>query len=233
MYEGHTPGDESKAAKRAGEVWPNKAGGMATDTITMDDTIKAAEKSTCCRSSCRRIKPIPLTIGLAVVMAAGYAGYQRIGTTANAGLIEFTPNLAGGFLALGMTEDQPGFVLLSAMDRDKVEVTAVKRSSPLGGSHTILDVSTSRGALSARLRGPEVLLVSKCGAVESLRVDWSFQDFQKLKAAADCSHEASVKKKRCGAPFTDLHEAMVAWPASRVPDRVRAFLKPFAARRKR
>ncbi len=34
-----------------------------------------------------------------------YAAYERIGTTANADTVEFTQNLAGGFLAVGMTED--------------------------------------------------------------------------------------------------------------------------------
>ncbi len=65
----------------------------------------------------RRISPIMKTLIASVVFAVVFAAFQRIGTTANADVVEYTRNLAGGFLAVGMTEDQPGFIALSALDQ--------------------------------------------------------------------------------------------------------------------
>lgn len=166
-----------------------------------------------------------------MVFAGVYAAFQRIGTTANADVVEYTRNLAGGFLAVGMTEDQPGFIALSALDQDKVDVNAAQAKNNLAGTHTVVEVQTPRGMTRIRLRGPQVILVTEQGEVEGFDVDWTVNEFNALRVAADCSHESSLKKQRCGQPFADLQEALAKWPGERVPGGVRAFLEPFKDRR--
>ena len=179
----------------------------------------------------RRISPITKMLIASVLFAGAYAAFERIGTTANADMVEYTQHLAGGFLAVGMTRDQPGFILLSALEQDEVDVSATQRMNRLAGTHTVVDIQTLRGVVRRRLRGPLVILVTKQGDVEEFNVDWTVKEFNALREAADCSYEAAVKKHRCGAPFTDLQEAFAKWPGERVPDRVRAFLEPFKERR--
>ena len=203
------------------------------DTTQMHKMPVASTRAACFASSCRRVGPIPLTVLLFVVVAVSYACYERMGTVANTSIVEFTPNLAGGFLAIGMTEAQPGFVLLSTLDRDQVEVNADQVSSPLAGTHTVVEIQTNSGTLRHRLRGPQIILIDDQGVIDAHAVDWTLEDFDALRKAADCSHEAAVKKRRCGAPFTDLHEAFARWPTGRIPHPVRTFLKPFADRRTR
>lgn len=175
----------------------------------------------------RRISPIAITALASVAFAGVYSAYHRIGTTANADSVEYTLNLAGGFLAVGMTEDQPGFLVLSALDQEEVDVSTAQKINLLAGTHTVVALRTPRGMTRTRLRGPQVMLVTKEGGVEKHAVDWTVDEFNALRAAADCSYEAAAKKHRCGAPFTDLQEAFADWPAERVPDRVLAFLAPF------
>ena len=175
----------------------------------------------------RRISPITKTLVASIVFAGAYAAFERIGTTANADVVEYTRNLAGGFLAVGMTEDQPGFIVLSALDQDKVEVNAARKKNHLTGTYTVIDIQTPQGLTQNRLRGPQVILVTEEGSVEEFNVDWTVKEFNALRESADCSHEAAVKKHRCGAPFTDLQEAFAKWPDESVPDRVRAFLEPY------
>jgi hypothetical protein len=159
------------------------------------------------------------------------AAYERVGTTANADSVEHTRNLAGGFLAVGMTKDQPGFMVLSELDQDKVEVNATQVVNQVAGTHTVVEVQTPRDTTRIRLRGPQVMLVSEVGALERYEVDWTVAEFNALREAADCSHEAAIKKHRCGAPFTDLQETFAKWPGERVPERIRNFLEPFRDRR--
>lgn len=197
---------------------------------THDDVIGSEEKPNMGPRR-RRVSPITKTLVASVVFAGAYTAFQRIGTTANANAVEYTRNLAGGFLAVGMTDEQPGFIVLSALDQDKVDVSAAQTKNRLAGTHTVVDVQTPRGKTCSRLRGPQVILVSEDGAVEKHAVQWTVDEFNTLREAADCSHEASMKKRRCGAPFTDLQEALANWQRERVPDRVCAFLEPFKARR--
>ncbi len=175
----------------------------------------------------RRTSPIAKTVIASIVFAGAYAAFQRVGTTANAEVVEFTRNLAGGFLAVGMTEDQPGFMVLSALDREKVDVSTDQAVNRVTGTHTVVEVQTPHETRRIRLRGPQIVLVSEDGAVERHDVDWTVVEFNALREAADCSHEAVIKKHRCGAPFTELHEALAKWPGERVPERVRSFLAAF------
>ncbi len=169
-----------------------------------------------------------LLIGLPVL--GGYAAYQRIGTTANADLVEFTRNLAGGFVAVGMTDEQPGFIVISALDQDLVEVAADQWSNRLAGTHTIVEIQTPHQHWTTRLRRPQVIMVYQDGVVEGGGVDWTVADFNGIREAVDCSFEAASKKRRCGRPFADLHQAFAGWAVERVPEPVRAFLTPFADR---
>ncbi|MFQ5462166.1 MAG: hypothetical protein ACE5E5_06010 [Phycisphaerae bacterium] len=181
----------------------------------------------------KRISPISITLIASTLFAGSYAGYQRWGTVANADTVEYTQNFGGGFLAIGMTQDQPGFVLLSGLDREKVEVRADQTRNRLAGTHTTIEIQTPRASLSVRLRGPEVLLVTENGHITRHGVDWTVDDFNALRAAVDCAtHETAEAKHRCGQPFTDLHEALAAWPQRRIPQRVRAFLAPFREHRR-
>lgn len=199
--------------------------------IATDRDKNAAAAAPCCQARDRRWRPIPVTLFLSVILVTGYVAFQRIGTTANADTVEYTQNLAGGFLAVGMTEDQPGFIVLSALDQKHVEVNAAQTKNRLTGTHTIVEIETPNGTTRTRLRGPQVILVSEDGAVEKHAVRWTIDEFNFLRETADCSHEAAIKKHRCGAPFTDLQEAFARWPGERVPDEVRAFVEPFKDRR--
>ena len=59
----------------------------------------------------RRFIAVELLIAFAA--CALYVAFPRIGTKANASFIEYTPTLAGGFLAFGMTADHPRSTVLS------------------------------------------------------------------------------------------------------------------------
>lgn len=198
--------------------------------VTRGGVIFAAENPTEATRR-RRISPIAITALASLAFAGAYSAYHRIGTTANADAVEYTANLAGGFLAVGMTEDQPGFFVLSALDQAQINVTAIQTANRLAGTHTVVAIRTPRGTTRTRLRGPKVMLVTKDGRVEKHAVGWTVHEFNALRAAADCSYEAATKKHRCGAPFTDLQEAFADWPAERVPDRVLSFLAAFKGHR--
>lgn len=179
----------------------------------------------------RRISPITKMLVASVLFAGGYAAFERIGTTANADVVEYTQHLAGGFLAVGMTEDQPGFIVLSKLEQAEVDVSATQTVNRLAGTHTVVDIQTPSGVAHRRLRGPLVILVTEQGDIQEFDIDWTVEEFKAVRAAADCSYEAAAKKHRCGAPFTDLQEAFATWPGARVPDPVRAFLEPYKDRR--
>ncbi len=204
----------------------NQRSVIAVESEAVDEAGVVAPAAVC-QTRPRRRRPIPVTLLLSVIALTAYAAYERLGTTANADSVEFTRNLASGFLAIGMTEDQPGFMVLSALGREKVEVNATQVVNRVAGTHTVVEVQTPHDTTRLRLRGPQVILVSVDGAIERHDVAWTVAEFNALREAADCSHQAAVRKQRCGAPFTDLQEALVRWPSARVPERVRAFLAPF------
>ena len=105
----------------------------------------------------RRFIAVELIIALAA--CALYVAFQRIGTKANASFIEYTPNLAGGFLAIGMTDEQPGFIVLSALDQAEVEVDADRLLNRISGTHTFVTVKTPDVTWRGRLREPRIVLV--------------------------------------------------------------------------
>ncbi|MCH7700647.1 MAG: hypothetical protein IID37_03065 [Planctomycetes bacterium] len=173
----------------------------------------------------RRLGPIRVTLALALLVGGAYAGYQRIGTTANIEFVEYNRNLAGGFLAVGMTDQQPGIVVFSALDQEKVQVHVDRYENQVAGTHTEVRVNTPHAKWTERLRGPQVVLIDETGTIEASPVEWTVADFNALRNATDCEHGQS---KRCGAPFADLHDFFASWPPARVPDPVRAFVGEYA-----
>ncbi len=169
-------------------------------------------------------RPIPLTLLMSATIVSLYAAFERIGTQANADVIEYTTNLGGGFLAVGMTDDQPGFIVLSALDQTDVKVSADQVSSVVAGEHTRVEVRTPSDRWTARLRGPQVVVVDKQGAVTTARVDWRLEEFVRLRDSADCAHSIAGAHPHCGAPFADLQAIVSAGLVAGVPDDMRRFL---------
>lgn len=166
--------------------------------------------------------------GLALLVAVTYVLYQRIGTTAQADEIEFTTNLAGGFLAVGMTDTAPGFIVLSALDREHVDVDARCYSNAIAGDFTIAEVRTPQMTWRGRLRGPVVVLVDANGVAQEFAIGWSAAQFALVRDEADCDHGHIGKRHRCGAPFADLFDLVADGRLGQVLPQVRQFLAPYA-----
>lgn len=177
-----------------------------------------------------RWSPISLTLAASAAIVVAYSTFERIGTVANADTIEFTTNYAGGFLAVGITDDDPGFILLSKIDLDQINVSATQSGSFAAGTRTFVEVTTARRCWQKRLRGPQIILISEDGSIDGRDVDWTFEDFQRIRKTADCSHERTTGKHRCGAPFADLHDLVAAGRLRNVPENMRTFLERFADR---
>ncbi len=173
-----------------------------------------------------RVVVIEIVIGLTI--AFGYVAYERIGTIANVDLIEFTRNVTGGFLAIGMTDDQPGFIVISGRDREETEVRAELVNNRIAGDHTVVTLSAGSNLWRHRLRGPAVVIVGEDGAVCAKSVDWSREEFVEIQEAVDCEVVEGKSRVRCGRPFADLAELFSTWKPGRVPGGVRMFLEPFA-----
>lgn len=116
--------------------------------------------------------PSPFTLLNGAVAAAAYAAFERIGTRANADTVEFTTNFGGGFLAIGMTDDQSGFIVPSILDPEQVVVSAEQVRGVAPGTHTLVEVRTPRQRWSAWLRDPEVIMAGEQGTVAVHRVEW-------------------------------------------------------------
>ncbi len=170
----------------------------------------------------RRWLPILLTGGAVLV---AYSAVQRFSTHANADRISSIANLAGGFLAIGISDAEPGFIVLSAMDRERVSVSADQANSVATGTSTTIEIRTPREHWSTRLRTPQVVIVSEDGRISPHTVQWSLADFQAIDRATDCDHPAPSGRHRCGAPFADLYDVAKA-KRLHAPDDVYAFLEP-------
>ena len=176
----------------------------------------------------RTRRSIRVVAVLASVVAIAYVLYQRVGTTAQADLIEFTPNLAGGFLAVGMTDTTPGFILLSSLDRESVDVSATHYRNAVAGDFTVAEVRTQQASWHRRLRGPVVVVVESNGGAKEFPIDWSVAEFRLVRDGADCAHPHIGARHRCGAPFADLFDLIADGRLSGAPHEVRRFLAPHA-----
>jgi len=181
-------------------------------------------RASCAKAPRQRINPVLATLVASLLIGLAYGAVERVGTHANVDEIEFTTNIAGGFLAVGFAGDQPGFVLLSQLDREKVNVSADLMNSIAAGSHSRVEIQTSQQLWQARLRAPLVIIVREDGSVVDENVGWDTKEFSKIRTASDCLHAGSGGPKRCGAPFADLHDLVSAGELTNVSEEVRAFL---------
>jgi len=175
----------------------------------------------------RHISPVILLAFISLFIASGYAIYQRAGTSANADTVEFSTNLRGGFLAIGMTPQQPGFLILSKLDKKKVSVHTVQSINRVTGTHTIVDIESSQMKSRSRLRGPKAFIINDAGHIESVDLAWSVDEFLTARRAVDCSTQSPEHKKSCGRPFTDLHNSLESWKNVDTPSSVEDFLLGF------
>lgn len=178
----------------------------------------------------RSSRIIPLAIVGAIVICISIVVFQRFGTIANATIVETTRNLDGGFLAVGMTEEQPGFILVSALDQKDVSIDTRRSINKLTGTHTNVYVDTTTQHWKTRLRKPLVITIGDDGSIQSSTVDWSLHTFHLVQDAVDCSHpphqghHASSTQKQCGVPFLDLKKRVEKWPTDSVPNCLSEFL---------
>ncbi len=169
-----------------------------------------------------QVAAIGLGIGLMFVL--GYVAYQRLGTNANASLVEYNKNLSGGFLAIAFSEDQPGFLVLSAIDADQVDVQADQLSNFLAGTYTLASIKTASDQWRGRLRNPQAITIDKSGHMKHATIDISLDEINRIRDAVDCSHIHQGHKRRCGAPFSDFRKALNDWPTNKIPEVVTTFL---------
>lgn len=170
-------------------------------------------------------RPIPIALILGFAVVAAVAAFERVGTRANAGTVEFTIDYGGGFLAIGMSDDQPGFIVLSALDQEQVDVSAEQARSVVAGEYTFVEIRTARHQFRTRLRDPQVIVIAEDGAIDAHRVKWRFEDFVRIRTATDCSDASSLSVHGCGAPFADLLELVSVGRLEDVPEGMQTFLK--------
>jgi hypothetical protein len=160
-----------------------------------------------------------------VLLAAAYVGYERIGTNANADQIAHLQSYGDDAVAIGMTDRQPGFLLLAQLPASELSVAAAMRSNWLTGQQTIVRIRTPSETTSIRLREPQAIMVHEDGTVINASVPWALADFDQLLHAADCASQCREHRHRCGQPFEDIANALASWPRERVPESLREFLK--------
>ncbi len=169
-----------------------------------------------------RLARVTLLAGAGLLIAGGYAAWQRFGTVADVTHIETFEDYSGGFVAVGLSPDKPGFLCLSRVPRDQLELVALHHENWLAGSWTTLMIRTAGGQWKHRLRGPVVILVDRRGRVDAVPVHWPRARFIWLRDCVDCER-GSVR--RCGRPLDDLAERLAAQPPDLVPPAVLAFLQ--------
>lgn len=163
-----------------------------------------------------------------LVVACGYVAFERVGTRANVERIECVRNYAGGFLALGMTDDQPGVLVLSSLDKKDVRVEAFFRENRLTGRATTMSITTPSETWRTRLRRPRVITIDKAGTVRSAAVSWTRQRFESISDHVDCSKATDHQHARCGAPFEDLAGFLRDDAHESIPAILADFLAPYA-----
>lgn len=167
--------------------------------------------------------------GLALAIAAGHVAYERIGTTANVDTVTVFPRYAQGTVAVGMTESDPGFLLLSWLDEDKLHIIAYQRVNWLSGARTVVEIRTPAGTWRKRLRGPRVIMVARDGTVSSELADWTHDDLAAISQAMDCAVSDGKHPAHCGQPLLDLSERLADGATFSLPPKARAFVREMLA----
>jgi len=165
-------------------------------------------------------------VSLLVVVAlpASFVAYERVGTHANVSVVKYADDAAGGFLAVGYSETQPGILVASALDRSDVRIDTHQTSYLLAGTHTDVDIVTPSARCHKRLRGPLVITIDASGGLTATTVDWPVHTMRTIAEAADCHELSTLMEKHCGALFLDIRARMDKWPPDTVPLNLRAFL---------
>lgn len=188
-----------------------------SETTTVDgDPRQAASKP-------RISRRVPIFAAVAASCAAAYAGFERIGTTANADLIESYQRYAGGFLAIGFTDTQPGILVLSEIEKEELSLDATSRKNWLTGHSTRIDIAIGERKWSKRLRGPLIVMISSEGEINAAPLPWSLEQFRRAGISVDCSGDFGTPKS-CGAPFSDFEEFIKRPSLPELPEAAREFL---------
>ncbi|RJP33586.1 MAG: hypothetical protein C4547_12075 [Phycisphaerales bacterium] len=165
-----------------------------------------------------------IAVAACLLAAAAYVLYQRVGTRANADRVFSFESLRDDTVKIGLTDEQPGFVLLGRLPESLVSIDAQVRSNWLTGRQTFLRIATPTDHVGLRLRGPLAVLVQRDGSIASTAIPWSREDFAALLHTADCATDCVQHKHRCGQPLTEIARTLAQWPADRVPPLLRTFL---------
>lgn len=161
------------------------------------------------------------------ILLAAYSGVERALTHANANRVTSYEDYGGGFLAVGMTDAEPGFVVISEVPAEQVLVSARQARSFATGTQTSVTIATARGELTTTLRAPQAIVVSADGEVLRHALNWTAEDFHAIEHAVDCEHPTPVGRHGCGAPLADLYDFLVARRLE-TPDALRALLTKHA-----
>lgn len=167
---------------------------------------------------------LPVLLILLIVLL-GYAAFERLSTRANADRVITFESYGNDAVAIGLTDDQPGFILLSRLPAAQVDVSAEIATSWLTGTHTAVRIHLPDRSQRIRLRNPLVILIERDGSIRTVDVAWSRADFQTLLHAADCETECREHVHRCGAPLAEITAALARWPQERVPSAIREFIR--------
>lgn len=164
-----------------------------------------------------------LALGAAFA-ASAYITYQRGGTTANVEDITHFEAYGDRCAAVGMTHDQPGFVLIAAMPREDFRLWADLRENAAAGAWTVLQIGTARQQWNKRLRGPLAITIDEHGTVRSEPLDWSLAQLQQAADAMDCNKHL----KTCGVPTEDLSGFLATSKTHRTPKIFKDFFAAYA-----
>lgn len=187
-----------------------------TTTVANGDLEQAA-------STPRVSRRVRIFAAVAAISVAAYAGFERIGTTANVDLMESYQRYAGGFLAIGFTDTQPGILVLSEIEKQSLSLDATGRKNWLTGHSTRIDIAVGERKWSKRLRGPLIVMISSDGKINAAPLPWSLEQFRQAGIAVDCSGDFGAPKS-CGAPFSDFEEFIKRPSLPELPKVARDFL---------
>lgn len=159
-----------------------------------------------------------------IALALSYVAYQRLSVTANADRVTRFETWSDETVEIGMTDQQPGFVLLALTPPEKTRVEASNHDNWLTGRKTVITAHSPAHTQSAALRAPLVVLVDRAGTIDFVPVAWSKAEFDELVHAADCETDCKAHAHRCGAPLDAIAHALGGWPTERVPRPIARFL---------
>lgn len=178
------------------------------------------------RRQAARVSPSFLRILLGILLVvATYVIYERVAVSANADQITHFQSYGDEMVAIGTTDDQPGFVLLARQPASKVSVEAAMQSNWLTGRRTLVSVHTPVGTTNIRLRRPHAIMVHEDGTVITTPVPWTLAEFDQLHRAADCGSDDGAHQHRCGQPLDDIARRLATWPRERIPEPLHEFVR--------